>query len=485
MSKTVTIHPVTRVEGHAKVTLTLDDSGALAEARFHAMEFRGFEKFCEGRMFWEMPTIAPRICGLCPTSHHLAAAKACDAILGLEAPPAARKLRELMHLGGLLQDHATHFFFLAAPDFLYGPDAPAEKRSAFSILKDKPDLGRKAIVLRRTGQAIVEKVGGRAVHAVAAIPGGMATPLKHEERFELMGMVEEALPLARSAIALGKELVFAAAAADPDFATVKMPMMALTNRGELDFCDGQITLVNTEREPIVSFGASEYASRLSEHVESWSYAKFPFYKPLGYPEGTYRTGPLARLNIASRLGTAGADAELAEFKGLAENGAVHQTLYYHYARLIELLYSVERAKTLLADDEIVSHDVRVKAERRGGEGVGVIEAPRGLLLHHYVADDDGRLTSVNLVVATTHNNQAINDSVARAARDLFVGGDVTESMLSQIEMALRCYDPCLSCSTHAIGDMPIELEVVDASGQLVRVVHRGATRRQQPIGGQR
>jgi len=473
MSSTVTIHPVTRIEGHAKVTLVLDDAGALETARFHAMEFRGFEKFCEGRMFWEMPTIAPRICGLCPTSHHLAAAKACDDLVGANPPPAAKKLRELMHMGGLLQDHAAHFFFLAAPDFLYGPKASPSKRNAFALIKDRPELGKKAILLRRAGQAIVEKVGGRAIHAVAAIPGGMSKPLKHEERFELMGMVEEALPVAHEALAIGRELIFEFASANPDFATVKMPMMALSSGKTLDLYDGSLTLVGEDGKRLAQFEGKDYLDNLAEHVESWSYAKFPFFKPMGYPQGTYRTGPLARLNIAKTTGTPEADAELSEFKKLGDGGLVHETMYYHYARLIELLYSLERAKRLLADDEIVSDNVRVKAERRAGEGIGVIEAPRGVLIHHYVADDVGKLTSVNFIVATTNNNQAINNSVRQAAGDLIMKGEVTESMLNQVEMALRAYDPCLSCSTHAIGDMPLSIEVVDRGGRVVARVAGG------------
>jgi len=475
MSSTVTIHPVTRIEGHAKVTLVLDDAGALETARFHAMEFRGFEKFCEGRMFWEMPTIAPRICGLCPTSHHLAAAKACDDLVGANPPPAAKKLRELMHMGGLLQDHAAHFFFLAAPDFLYGPKASPSKRNAFALIKDRPELGKKAILLRRAGQTIVEKVGGRAIHAVAAIPGGMSKPLKHEERFELMGMVEEALPVAREALAIGRELIFEFAGANPEFATVKMPMLALSDGKTLNLYEGSLTLVGADGKKIAQFDGKDYLDNLAEHVESWSYAKFPFFKPLGYPEGTYRTGPLARLNITKTMGTPEADAELAEFKKLGDGGLVHETMYYHYARLIELLYSLERSKRLLADDDIVSDHVRVKAERRAGEGVGVIEAPRGVLIHHYVADDVGKLTSVNFIVATTNNNQAINNSVRQAAGDLLVKGEVTEPMLNQVEMALRAYDPCLSCSTHAIGDMPLHIEVVDRSGRVVASVAGGGS----------
>lgn len=460
MSKTVTIHPVTRIEGHAKVTLVLGDDGQLESSRFHAMEFRGFEKFCEGRMFWEMPVITPRICGLCPASHHLAAAKACDSLLGVEPPVPAKKLRELMHMGGVMQDHATHFFFLAAPDFLAGPDEPAERRSAFSVLRREPDLGRKAITMRRVGQAIVEKVGGRAIHPVSAIPGGMSKPLKDEERYELLGMVEGALPVAREALEVGKRLIFEAVAGHEDFATVEMPMMAQCMGGGLNLYEGTVNLVDADGKPIASFDGHTYADHIGEHVESWSYAKFPFYKPLGFPDGCYKTGPLPRMNIAEKIGTKEADAELAEFKKLGEDRPVHETLYYHYARLIEMLYTVERAKQLLTDDDIISADVRTKVERMAGEGVGVIEAPRGTLIHHYVADETGRLREVNFIVATTNNNRAINASVERVARDLASDGSVNDRTLGQVEMALRCYDPCMSCSTHAIGQMPIEFEVV-------------------------
>jgi len=458
MSDKIEISPVTRIEGHAKVSLLLDSKGRVESARFHATAFRGFEKFCEGRMVWEMPLMTSRICGLCPTSHHLASVKACEDLMGVEPPPVAKKLRELMHLGGMLQDHAAHFFFLAAPDFLYPKDV--SKRHVFSILADEPELGRIALKLRQVGQTILERVGGRAIHSVSAIPGGMSKPLRHEERFELLGMVDEYLEPARQAFDAGKEMALRFAAARPDLGTIAKPMLALSDGPRLSLLGGALTLLDATGKKIAAFDGGAYTEYLDEHVEEWSYAKFPFYKPLGYPEGTYRTGPLARLNVASETGIASLDAELARFKELGDGAVVQSAAYYHYARLIEMLYSIERAAELLRDDEIVSGDVRVKAERRAGEGVGVIEAPRGVLIHHYVADEVGKLQKANFIVATTNNNQAINESVGAVARSVVKGRKIEEPQLNQIEMALRCYDPCLSCSTHLLGKSPFTFEIL-------------------------
>jgi NAD-reducing hydrogenase large subunit len=473
MSNTITISPVSRLEGHGKVTIHLDRNNEVAEARLHVLEFRGFEKFCEGRLMSEMPVITTRICGICPVSHHLAAVKACDDALGVDIPPAAKKLRELMQMGQFIHSHALHFFFLAAPDFLLGPASDPAKRNVLGIIEADPELAKKAIRLRKCGQNIVERVGGRAIHPVTAIPGGMSMPLSHKDRFLTAKELEGALELAQLALQIGKGVFEKYAAVVPRFAPIKTNYMGLVNNGNLELYDGRLRLIDEAGNRLEEFDPGKYLDFLGEHVEDWTYMKFPFYKKDGYPQGAYRVGPLGRLNVAEAITTPLANRELAAFKSLGPGRPVHETLYYHYARLIELLYAVERARELIDDDQIVSDEVRVKVDRRRGEGVGVIEAPRGTLIHHYWADDNGKLEKVNIIVATAHNNPAINQSVTAVAKEFVKGGRIEEGALNMVEMAVRCYDPCLSCATHAIGQMPLNITLLDAGGSVVDVAKRG------------
>ncbi len=472
MSNVITIDPVTKVEGHGKVTIHLDDNGNVAESHFHIQEFRGFEKFCEGRMVWEMPVITTRICGICPVSHHLASVKACDNLLGVEIPPAAKKLRELMHMAQFIHSHALHFFYLAAPDLLFGLEAPATQRNVLGVLNANPDLGKKAIRLRQIGQSSVEKVGGRSIHPVAAIPGGMSKPLSHDDRYTMLKEMDEALELANLSLTVVKEVNTKYSELIPHFASFKTNYMGLVKDSALELYDGTLRLIDEKGSTLEEFNPINYLDYIAEHTEDWTYLKFPFYKKLGWPKGTYRVAPLGRLNVAERINSPLANAELIEFKQLAA-GPIEPSLYYHYARIIELLYAVERAKELLLDDDIVSPEVRVPVSRRAGEGVGVIEAPRGTLIHHYQADDLGKLEKVNIIVSTAHNYASMDRAVTEVAKLVLKGGKTEEHLLNQVEMAIRCYDPCLSCATHQMGKMPLEINFVDSAGEISRTVRRG------------
>ncbi len=473
MGNTLTIEPVTRIEGHGKVTIHLDENGNVTESHFHIQEFRGFEKFCEGRMVWEMPVITTRICGICPVSHHLAAAKACDDLLGVEIPPAAKKLRELMHMSQMIHSHALHFFYLAAPDLLFGPDASPEQRNVIGILNANPDLGKKAIRLRQIGQASIEKVGGRSIHPVSAIPGGMSKPLSHEDRYIMLKEMDEALELAKLALGVAKEVNDKYRDLIPRFASFKTKYMGLVRDGALELYDGILRIKDENGNLMEEFEPKDYLNHIAERTEDWTYLKFPYHKKSGWPAGVYRVAPLGRLNVADRISTPLADAELKEFKQLGGGQPVQDSLYYHYARIIELLYAVERAKELLLDDDIVSREVRVSAARRAGEGVGVIEAPRGTLIHHYQADDMGKLEKVNIIVSTAHNYASMDRAVNEVARLVLKNEKVEEPLLNQVEMAIRCYDPCLSCATHQIGKMPLEIQIVKHNGEIAGTIRRG------------
>lgn len=475
MGRTVTISPVTRLEGHGKVTIHLNDRDEVDRSYFHVVEFRGFEEFCKGRLLSDMPTITPRICGICPVSHHLASAKACDDAWNVTIPPTARMLRELMHMGQFIQSHALHFFYLSAPDFILGPSSDPAKRNVFGLIEADPELGRKAVRLRQIGQQLIDRVGGKSIHPVTAIPGGMSKPLSGHDRDLILRELDEALDLAQLALKVGKEQLRRYAKIVPTFATFESNYMGMTRGdGDLELYDGTFRLIDTSGFYLKFFDAINYSQAIAEHVEEWSYLKFPYLKEKGWPEGTYRVGPLARLNVADRISTPLAGDELIRFKKLGKGGLVHATLFYHYARLIELLYAVERARQLVEDVSITGQEVRVPVKRQAGEGVSIIEAPRGTLIHHYWVDALGKITQANMIVATTHNNAAINNSVNAVAKEYVKGGRIDEGALNMVEMAIRCYDPCLSCSTHAIGQMPMQIQVIAADGTVVDTVERMA-----------
>ena len=472
--RTIEINPVTRVEGHGKVTIGLDESGNVDNARFHVTQFRGFEKFCEGRMFWEMPVITERICGICPVSHHLASVKACDAILGVEIPPTAKMLRELMHMGQFIQSHALHFFHLASPDLLYGMDAEPAKRNVMGLIADKPEIAVKGVKLRSFGQTIIQKLGGKKVHPHGVIPGGINSALSAADRDEFLKQIDWVIADIQFALELIKEYSSQHSDLVTSFAAFPSGYMGLVDENNnLELYDGKLRLL--DRKGIVledQFEPSDYLDIINEYVEDWSYLKFPFYKKLGYPGGVYRVGPLGRLNVSEGISTPLANNELKNFKKLEGNGPVEGSMCYHYARLIETLYAAEKAKQLLENKDIVSTDIQATSTKLNEQGVGVIEAPRGTLVHHYWVDDTGKILKVNLIVATGNNNAAMNQAVYEVARDYIKDGKVTEGILNRVEVAIRCYDPCFSCSTHALGQMPFVVQLVSADGEVLKEISR-------------
>lgn len=475
MSRVVKIDPVTRVEGHGRVTVHLDETGKVTAARFHVVEFRGFEKFCERRHFSEMPTLTERICGICPVSHHLAAAKAVDAICGVKPTLTARMLRELMHMGQLIQSHALSFFHLSSPDLLLGFDAPPESRNIFGVIAANPEIARKGIRLRQYGQDVIAAVGGRKIHPDVCVPGGMNRALRMDDRDALLQRATEAKEITRLGIKLLLDYYEANRDFVDTFATFPSNYMGLvTADGKLEHYDGLLRMMNPAGELLEdAYDPDSYLSLIAEATEDFSYLKFPFYRPLGYPEGSYRVGPLARLNVCDSAGTPEADKELETFRQIAGGGKVAGSMYYHYARLIEIMFSIERIEELLNHPDVCGNDLIAESYRILPEGIGVIEAPRGTLFHHYMVDDSGGIERVNLIIASGQNNYAMNRAVTEVALQHVDGAHLTEPMLNKVEAAVRCYDPCLSCSTHAIGQMPLRVELLDASGNMLDVLARG------------
>ena len=471
----ITIEPVTRIEGHAKVTIHMKEDGTVDHAYLHVNEFRGFEKFCEGRMVFEMPNITPRICGICPVSHHLAAAKAGDEVHGAPPPRPARLLRELMHMGQVIQSHGMHFFELAGPDLLLGFDADPAIRNVVGLIQANPDLALKAVNLRKYGQEIIHILGGRRIHPVFAVPGGVNKALTPEERDLILSGYHKALDTVKVGIQIMKGWAEANQEDINKFAVFPSGYLGMVKPGNtLELYDGDIRLIDSDGKQMELFDGRTYLDYIAEHVEDWSYLKFPYYKKMGFPQGVYRVGPLGRLNASDRMATPMADAELKTFKAINSGKPVENTLYYHYARLIEALYAVENVAVLLDDPDVLSTDLLNTRHDYKGEGVGVIEAPRGTLWHHYFANENGQLERVNLIVATGNNNWAMSKAVDSVAKTYINGQVIREGLLNRVEAAVRAYDPCLSCSTHAVGQMPIVIEMVDSQGSLTRTISRGA-----------
>jgi len=472
VAQKITIEPVTRIEGHAKVTIRMTDAGAVEHAYLHVNEFRGFEKFCEGRMVFEMPSITPRICGICPVSHHLAAAKAGDELLGCPPPRPASLLRELMHMGQIVQSHGMHFFELAGPDLLLGFDADPAIRNVVGIIQANPGLALKAVNLRKFGQEIIHTLGGRRIHPNFAVPGGVNKSLKAAERDGILAGVDEAIATIQAGLQIMKVWAEANREDINKFAVFPTGYFGLvTPDNGLELYGGDIRLIGADGVQLEKFDGRKYLDYISEHVESWSYLKFPYYKKMGYPGGVYRVGPLGRLNIAEQIRTPLANAEHKIFKSINPGRPVENTLYYHYARLIEALFAAEHVRELCYDPDLLSTDILNTRIDNKGEGVGIIEAPRGTLIHHYWADEHNQLTKVNLIVSTGHNNWAMSEAVDSVAKT-YIKQPVTEGMLNRVEAAIRAYDPCLSCSTHAVGQMPMILEMVDQQGDLIQTITR-------------
>ena len=470
----ITIEPVTRIEGHAKVTIHLNSKGKVDRAYLHVNEWRGFEKFCEGRPFFEMIQITPRICGICPVSHHLGAAKACDGVIGVTPPRPARLLRELMHMGQIVQSHSMHFFELAGPDLLLGFDADPAIRNVVGVIQANPELALKAVRLRAFGQGIISKLGVKRIHPNHSVPGGVNAPLSVKDRDEILSQIDDMTDVVKTAIAVAKGWFEANMEVVNNFAVFPTGYMGMVDdEGGLQLYDGRLRLVDKNGKKLEEFDPRNYLDYIGEHVEDWSYLKFPFYLKMGWPKGVYRVGPLGRLNVADKITTPMANEEFNNFKSIGGGKPVEGTLWYHYARLIEDLYAIERAKEILLDPEVTSADIATDYSELTGEGVGVIEAPRGTLIHHYKTDPNGMLTKVNLIVATGHNNWAMNNSVDMVAKTFVDGKKLSEGMLNRVEAAIRAYDPCLSCSTHAIGQMPMIIELIEPDGTVIDRIARG------------
>lgn len=465
MPQTITIDPVTRLEGHGKITIQLDEQGRVSEAHFHVTQVRGFERFSEGRPFYEMPALMARICGICPVSHLIASAKACEAIMSVRIPHTAAQLRRMLNLAQMVQSHALSFFYLSSPDLLLGMDTDPSTRHLFGVVAAKPELGRAGIALRRFGQHIIELLGDKRIHPGWVIAGGVTEPLLAAKRDEILGMIPEAYANIQLALANYKQIAGRFESEIALFANFPSLYLGLVNEDDsVEFTDGALRMIDAEGKVVEDhITAERFPELIGEAVEPYSYTKFAYYKPLGYPAGSYRVGPLARLNIAKSMGTPLADAELAEFKQLA-HGPVQGSFYYHYARLIDILYGIEKIERILTDSEILDKHVRAEAGVNRLEGFGQAEAPRGTLHHHYKVDDDGKITWANLVIATGQNNTAMNQGVLTAARAYVKDGKFTEGALNRIEAVVRTFDPCLSCSTHAFGQMPLAVTLLDATG---------------------
>lgn len=474
MSKTIVIDPVTRIEGHAKISVMLDDAGEVSDCRFHVVEYRGFEKFCEGRPFTEMAGITARICGICPVSHLLASAKTGDKILAVKVPPAGEKLRRMMNLGQLTQSHALSFFHLSSPDFLLGWESDPAKRNVFGLIEANPDLARAGIRLRQFGQTVIELLGARKIHAAWAVPGGVRTPLSEEGRQWIIDRLPESFATTKTALDLFKGMLDNALKTETEvFGEFPSLFMGLVGKnGEWEHYDGHLRFTDSEGNIVAdNLSEDDYEEFLGEAVEKWSYLKFPYYKPMGYPDGIYRVGPLARLNVCSQIGTEGADAELREMRDRA-GGVPTSSFLYHYARLVEILTCLEKIQQLVDDPDITSTRTRATAGINSLEGVGVSEAPRGTLFHHYKVDENGLIQKVNMIIATGQNNLAMNKTVTQIAKNYIHNNEIPEAMLNRVEAGIRCYDPCLSCSTHAAGQMPLHIELVGADGSVINEVYR-------------
>ena len=469
--KRVVVDPVSRVEGHGKVTLLLDENNKVQQARLHIVEFRGFERFIQGRPYWELPVLVQRLCGICPVSHHLAAAKAIDQLVGVDPEnltSSATKLRRLLHFGQVLQSHALHFFHLSSPDLLFGFESDIGKRNIIAVLTDYPDIGVQGVKLRKYGQEVIRMVSGKRIHGTGAIAGGMNKSLSKAERDYLLEDIDQMITWAADSVALIKKVHCSNLPYYDDFATIRSNYLGLTQPdGALELYHGGIRAKNEQGETILDhFDYCHYNDIIHEEVRSWTYMKFPYLLSLGMENGWYRVGPLARVNNCDYINTPLAEAARLEFKAHSGEAMVHSTLAFHWARLIETLHCAESIKELLHDPDIMGHDLVTQGERRF-EGIGVIEAPRGTLFHHYQVDENDIVTKANLIVSTTSNNQAMNESVRQVAAEYLSGQELTEPLLNNLEVAIRAYDPCLSCATHAVGKMPLQLELLDAEGRLI------------------
>jgi len=483
--KKISIDPITRLEGHGKIDIFLDDAGNVANAYMIIPELRGFEKFCEGRRAEDMAIITTRICGVCPVAHHLAAAKAIDAAFNVEPTETAKKLRELMYCGYIIYDHILHFYFLGGPDFIVGPDAPAAERNILGVInKAGLDVGKDVIKHRAYGQRLTAILGGKATHPVCGIPGGISKALSEEGKQEIEKMAKSCVEFAKFSLNLFNDVVLKnedyVNMIKSDIYTMRTYYMGLVdNDNKVNFYDGKVRVVDPEGKEFVKFAPNEYLDVIEEHVEPWTYIKFPYLKNIGWKgfvdgadSGIYRVGPLGRLNASEGMATPLAQQEFERMYETLGGKPIHSTLAFHWARLIEILHASEKALELAQDPEITNKDIR-NPVGAPGEGVGIVEAARGTLIHHYVLDEDALVKKVNLIVATTNNSAAINLSVRNAAKGLIKNNVVNEELLNRVEMAFRAYDPCMACATHfAVGQMPLQIRIYDSEHNLVKTLER-------------
>ncbi len=484
--KTITIDPVTRLEGHGKISIFLDDAGNVADAYLQVPELRGFEKFCVGRPVEEMPRITTRICGVCPEAHMMASAKTCDAVYHVELPRTAKLLRELLYVIFFVTDHATHFYALGGPDFVMGPDAPKEQRNILGVIhKVGVEIGRKVIDLRGTCHELIKKMGGKAVHPVGALPGGMSKGMTKEEQEENLKAGRNAVEFAKFSIQLFNTIVlgnprYVELILSDGFTHHTYNMGLVDEKNHVNFYDGRIRVTGPTGKELATFKPADYLEHIVEHVEPWSYLKFPILKKVGWkgladgPEsGIYKATPLSRLNVSDGMATPLADEEHDRMYKTLGGKPVHQTLATHWARLVEMLYAAERWVELASDPDVIGPEYRVVPDKTPDEGVGVVEAPRGTLYHHYKTDKNGIVQEVNLIVGTTNNNAAINLSVKKAAMNFIKNGNVSDGLLNIVEMAFRAYDPCFGCATHALpGQASLRVGIFDHRGGLVRELRR-------------
>ena len=474
----VAIDPVSRVEGHGKVSILLDEDNRIHQVRLHIVEFRGFEKFIQGRPYWEVPVMVQRLCGICPVSHHLAASKALDLIVGAtELTPSAEKLRRLMHYGQILQSHALHFFHLASPDLLFGFDSEPGRRNIVGIAAAHPEIARMGVLLRKFGQEVIRLTAGKRVHGTGSVPGGVNKSLSAAERDGLVRDADQMVSWSAQAVGIVKELHRQNPALYDSFGAFRSNSLSLVAPdGRLDFYHGRLRARDADGGLIFDQqDARGYERLITEAVKPWSYMKFPYLTALGEEDGWYKVGPLARVLNCDHIGTPLAEAERREFVAHCAGLPAQAALAYHWARMIELLFAAETLRDLLHDDDLEGNDL-INSGERAFEGVGVIEAPRGTLIHHYRVDENDLVTMANLIVSTTHNNQAMNTAVREVARRYLDGRELTEGLLNHVEVAIRAFDPCLSCATHALGRMPLELTLLDADGRQIDRLSRGAER---------
>ncbi|MGB8885701.1 MAG: Ni/Fe hydrogenase subunit alpha [Candidatus Korobacteraceae bacterium] len=465
--KRITIEPVSRIEGHAKITIQLDDAGKVTDTQFQVTQVRGFEKFTEGRPYYEMPGITSRICGICPISHQLASAKACDAIMAVRIPRTAQLLREIIHCAQIVQSHALSFFYLSAPDLLLGMDSDPATRNVAGVIEANPELARAGIDLRKFGLQIIEGLADERVHPAWIVPGGVRSPMTAQARDRFLAAIPQAMATTEKTLAIFKSVLDSFAEEVANFGSAPTMYAGLVDHdGNLQLYDGMLRFRAADASIVQDVAAENYSQFVAEATVNNSYLKSPFYRPLGYPEGIYRVGPLGRINTAEAMGTPRADAELTEFRQRFGRVA-HSSFLYHYARLIEVVYALECMKVLLQEPDVLDTHVRASAGVNALEGVGMIEAPRGTLIHHYKVDENGAIVWANLIVATGHNNRAISDGVRQVSEHFIHGDRLEEGMLNRVSALVRAYDPCLSCSTHAMGAPALDISLVDRQGTLL------------------